>query len=733
MPRRPRVRICPEIKDPKKRIFLDAVPMVRRIQSDVVNGQTLTGEQIEIPYEDRTITVYLHRAPSLRKSESASGSNSAACSESDFGLVSGSNSGSVPGGASGGGRRPVVFEYHGGGFVFGSAAADDGFCEKLCRTADVHVVGVDYSLAPERQYPVQIEEAMAVIAWLRKHADAYGIDAGKIAVTGFSAGGNLAAAVALRAAAEGETWLKAQILHYPFLDFALELETEAEYAADVDPVMVKGFVEFYCKEEERALPLTSPVCADPALLAKTAPALIIPAGQDRLCGQALQYAELLRKAGARAVCHVMQDVHHCYVEDACNPELYDMTTLPDKKKLHSPVFREKAEEAVRRSAEFLTEQFFSIDRQGNDRSADEPDPGSVERGNTKEQRNTDESQQERSRAMGNVLDPIYEKAKQNPQRVVFPEGTNEKMMQAAFECARDGYIKAILIGNAAELKALAEERGYDTSVFTFVDVEDEAYMDKIVAGYLAQDNVFLSEKGLRRRAKKSLLYYAMIMQRAGEAEVTFAGIDYTTRDVLLAGQEVIGLKPGISTISSIGLCDIPGFEGSEGQLLAIGDSAVCTNPDPEQLADIAISACGTVQDLLGWEPRCAMVCYSTLGSGDGPLIDKVKEALAIAQQKRPDLAIDGEFQFDAAVSPAVAAKKVNRESKVAGKANVVIWPDLNVGNIGVKLIQQFGKADAYGPMLQGFNKIVCDCSRGAPVSELKGNIIMSAVRAAAGK
>lgn len=335
--------------------------------------------------------------------------------------------------------------------------------------------------------------------------------------------------------------------------------------------------------------------------------------------------------------------------------------------------------------------------------------------------------------MGNVLDPIYEKAKLNPQRVVFPEGTNEKMMQAAFECARDGYIKAILVGNAAELKALAEERGYDTSVFTFVDVEDEAYLDKIVAGYLAQDNVFLSEKGLRRRAKKSLLYYAMIMQRAGEAEVTFAGIDYTTRDVLLAGQEVIGLKPGISTISSIGLCDIPGFEGSEGQLLAIGDSAVCTNPDPEQLADIAISACGTVQELLGWEPRCAMVCYSTLGSGDGPLIDKVKEALAIAQQKRPDLAIDGEFQFDAAVSPAVAAKKVKRESKVAGKANVVIWPDLNVGNIGVKLIQQFGKADAYGPMLQGFNKIVCDCSRGAPVSELKGNIIMSAVRAAAGK
>jgi phosphate acetyltransferase len=229
---------------------------------------------------------------------------------------------------------------------------------------------------------------------------------------------------------------------------------------------------------------------------------------------------------------------------------------------------------------------------------------------------------------------------------------------------------------------------------------------------------------------KDALQYAMVMQAVGEVDVTFAGIEYTTGDVLRAGLMIIGLKPGISTISSIGLCDIPGYEGSEGSLLAIGDSAVCTNPDAEELASIAISACDTVAGLLAWEPRCAMVSYSTLGSGEGELVDKVIEAVKIANEKRPDLAIDGEFQLDAAINPAVAAKKVPRESKVAGKANVVIWPDLNVGNIGVKLIQQFGHADAYGPMLQGFNKIVCDCSRSAPVSELKGNIIISAVRAA---
>lgn len=331
-----------------------------------------------------------------------------------------------------------------------------------------------------------------------------------------------------------------------------------------------------------------------------------------------------------------------------------------------------------------------------------------------------------------ILDQIYEKAKLNPQRVAFPEAENEKMMQAAFEAGQEGYIIPILVGNVEKIKSLIAERGLDENVFQFVDIADEVYRDKIIVEYVALPETLLKEKPLIRRMKDPL-YFAMVMEAVGEAEVTFAGIDNTTGDVLLAGQMIIGLKPGISTISSIGLCDIPGFEGSEGSLLAVGDSAVCTNPTSEQLASIAISACDTVSSLLDWEPRCAMVSYSTLGSGQGELIDKVVEGVKIANELRPDLAIDGEFQFDSAISPAVAAKKVTRESKVAGKANVIIWPDLNVGNVGVKLIQQFGKADAYGPMLQGFNKVVCDCSRGAPVSEIKGNIVISAVRAAGSK
>ena len=328
-----------------------------------------------------------------------------------------------------------------------------------------------------------------------------------------------------------------------------------------------------------------------------------------------------------------------------------------------------------------------------------------------------------------ILDQLYEKAKQNPQKVAFPEAANEKMMQAAYECGRDGYIIPVLVGHASELKELIAERGYEEAVFTIIDIEEETYKNELIEKYVALPDTRLKAKALGRRMQDPL-YYAMVMQAVGEAGVTFAGIDNTTGDVLLAGQMIIGLKPGITTISSIGLCDIPGYEGSEGSLLAVGDSAVCTNPNAEQLAGIAVSACDTVKELLDWEPRCAMVSYSTLGSGQGELIDKVTEAVKIANEMRPDLAIDGEFQLDAAISPAVAEKKVKRESKVAGKANVIIWPDLNVGNVGVKLIQQFGHANAYGPMLQGFNKVVCDCSRGAPVSEIKGNVIISAVRAA---
>ncbi|MDR0719441.1 MAG: phosphate acetyltransferase [Treponema sp.] len=326
-----------------------------------------------------------------------------------------------------------------------------------------------------------------------------------------------------------------------------------------------------------------------------------------------------------------------------------------------------------------------------------------------------------------VMKSIYEKAKAHPQQVAFPEATEEKILLAARECADKGYCKPLLVGNAAEIKNAAAQFGVGLDNLALVNTEDEAWLDGLIEKYVERkpEN---SAKSMKRKSKDPL-YAALMMEVVGETDCTFSGFSHTTADVMNAGLLTVGLAEGIDLVSSFGILDIPGYQGSEGSLLAFADSAICTNPDAEELATIAISTCGSVKNLMGWEPRCALLSFSTDGSSDHPLVEKVREAVRIAGEKRPDLAIDGEFQLDTAISPAVAAKKLKRESRVAGKANIIIWPNLDVGNVGVKLVQQFAHANAPGPFLQGFAKIVCDCSRGAPVSELVGNIAISSVRA----
>lgn len=331
-----------------------------------------------------------------------------------------------------------------------------------------------------------------------------------------------------------------------------------------------------------------------------------------------------------------------------------------------------------------------------------------------------------------LMEQIYARAKEDPQKVIFPEATEEKILKAAYEASTEGYIHATLIGVPDEIKAAAEQFGVDISGMEIYDNTDEAKNEAAFERYIAEYSDMLSLKSLKRKSKDPM-YTAMVLQAIGEYDVTFAGLVHSTGDVILAATTIIGLKEGIDTSSSMGLAIIPGFEGSEGQYLLFGDSAVCANPSPAERASIAISACETAKELLGWEPRCALLSFSTDGSMENEMVDDVRESVRIAQERRPDLLIDGEFQLDAAIDPNVAAKKVKRESKVAGKANVLIWPDINVGNIAVKLVQFFANADCPGPFLQGFKKIAADCSRSAPVSELVGNIIMCSVRAAAAK
>ena len=323
MPKRHREILCPEITDPKRRVFLDVVPTVRRIQNSILDMQEKTGERIDVPLEGREVTVWLHRAP--------------------------------------GERRPVLFEFHGGGYVFGDAAADDGFCEEVCRLSGWHVAGVSYRLAPEHRFPDQLNDAWEVMQWFRDHAEQYAMDSGCMAVTGFSAGGNLAAAAALKAVQEGQTWLKAQILHYPFLDFFLETDQLETFDEDIDPLLMNGFLDSFCSREEMEDPLVSPARASDEDIRRMIPTLLIPAERDRLRKQGLQYGKRLQDAGAEVICRVLPETHHCYIEDACNQELYDKTVLPEKKRQHSPHFRERAEEAVQMTAEFLRGHMSATD------------------------------------------------------------------------------------------------------------------------------------------------------------------------------------------------------------------------------------------------------------------------------------------------------------------------------------------------------------------------------------
>ena len=327
-----------------------------------------------------------------------------------------------------------------------------------------------------------------------------------------------------------------------------------------------------------------------------------------------------------------------------------------------------------------------------------------------------------------ILESVFERAAADSQRMAFPEATEERILTASRECVDRGIIIPVLVGDPAAIRAAAAQYEIDLAGMELFDSTDEAAVDELVEAYY-QTNTMLSEKTLKRRAMRDCMYTALYLLALGRVDAMLAGFVHTTGDTVAAGSLIVGLEDGIITPSSIGVLKIPGYQGPEGELLAVGDSAVCVDPGPEELASIAIAACDTVQELLGWQPRCAMLSYSTDGSAESGLVDKVRAAIKVAREKRPDLLIDGEFQLDAAINPEIAAKKVKRDSPVAGRANVLIWPDLNVGNIGIKLVQNFAKADAYGPLLQGFRKVVCDCSRSAPLTELVGNIAMAAVRA----
>lgn len=316
------------------------------------------------------------------------------------------------------------------------------------------------------------------------------------------------------------------------------------------------------------------------------------------------------------------------------------------------------------------------------------------------------------------------KACERKARVALPECEAAKTLQAARRVADDGIGIPVLVSPADVIRATAEEAGIDLADMEIVDTSDADALEELASRFMdAGKPRMLSAKGIRRKLKNPM-WWAMVMEELGDVDCTFCGHVNTTGDVLMCAQMTIGLAEGVDVPSILALVETPGFEGPEGGVICFTDCGLNPEPNASELASIAISAADGVRSIMGWEPRVGFLSFSTKGSGAGQSVERVREALDLVHERRPDIAADGELQLDAAIDEAVAAKKVGGASEVAGRANVLVFPDLNSANIAVKLVQRFAKGAAYGHTLNGFAKPVADSSRGATVDEIVGDIAM---------
>lgn len=311
--------------------------------------------------------------------------------------------------------------------------------------------------------------------------------------------------------------------------------------------------------------------------------------------------------------------------------------------------------------------------------------------------------------------------------VVLPEGTDERILRAARRMADDDLARVILVGDDKAIEAAAAEAGVPLTGINIRNPEGDP-----AAASFAQSITESRERMNEAMADRLMirpLYFAGMMVAAGDADTLVAGVSIPTRRVIEAGMMTLGLAKGIETPSSFFLMVVPNFLGQGPKSFVFADCGFNVDPSPEELADIALASAASAADLLPEPPRVAMLSFSTKGSAAHPRVDKVTEALALARERAPELLIDGEFQADTALTPAVAATKLKEESDVAGRANVLVFPDLDSGNIGYKLTQYMAGARAIGPILQGFRKPICDLSRGAMVEDVIAAAVIGLYRA----
>jgi len=325
-----------------------------------------------------------------------------------------------------------------------------------------------------------------------------------------------------------------------------------------------------------------------------------------------------------------------------------------------------------------------------------------------------------------IIATFKEKIRGKNLSVVLPEGRDERIIQAARRLKDEDIAHPVLLGTPEQIEVAVEKAGVNLNDIITINPKESDRLPFYAQQYsLKREGI---SPDVARHIVVKPLFYAGMMVACGDVDAAVGGAASATATVIQAGVLAIGLIPDIKTPSSYFLVVVPQFLGQKDKSFIYADCAVNLDPTAEQLADIALTSAASAKRILGEQPRVALLSFSTKGSGIGPSVDKVKEAVQIARQRAPHLAIDGEFQADAAIVPRVAAQKVKDESPVAGRANVLIFPDLASGNIAYKLTQYMAGARAIGPFLQGFAKPITDLSRGASVDDIVSAVILTLVQ-----
>ena len=327
------------------------------------------------------------------------------------------------------------------------------------------------------------------------------------------------------------------------------------------------------------------------------------------------------------------------------------------------------------------------------------------------------------------IDLIKEKARQDVRTIVLPETNDKRTLIAASQILAEGIAKIIMVGNEEKIMDGAGWLEVDLTGITVVEPAKCDKLDEYVnLLYETRKSKGMTEEKAREILLKDYLTFGVIMVKANDADGMVAGACHATADVLRPSLQILKTAPGVKLVSGFFILDVPDCTMGENGTFLFADCGLNQDPTAEEMAAIADSSAKSFKQLVGAKPIIAMLSHSTKGSAKHPLVDKVAEATRIAHEEYPGLAIDGELQADAALVPSIGKSKAP-DSEVAGKANVLVFPNLDCGNIGYKLVQRLAKAEAYGPMLQGIAKPVNDLSRGCSAEDIVGVVALTAVQA----